>query len=111
MHASQHTYSCSKCLVHLMHFMHFASYRHEMAVLAGHPVLEGDAIKTTTNTVYEMMKQLGQEGRLEHDYELISPPGGPPPAVDEIPLPPTSHQPLPAIPLPVHVGCRGRGSV
>ena len=76
-----------------------------MAALPGSPIIEGVAVKTNPNTAYEMMKQYGQGGRLADDYELInSPPGGPPPDVDEkydIPSPPTPHQPLPAIPLPV----------
>ena len=75
-----------------------------MAKLAESPVI-GVAVKTNPNTAYEMMKQHGQGGRLVDDYEPISsPPGGPPPDVDEkydIPSPPTSHQPLPAIPPPV----------
>ena len=71
--------------------------------MAGSPVIGGDGLKTTTNTAYEMMKQRGQGGRMEDDYELVnSPPGGPPPDIDEeydIPSPPTPHQPLPPPPV------------
>ena len=71
--------------------------------MAGSPVIGGDVLETTTNTAYEMVKQRGQGGRLEDDYELVnSPPGGPPPDIDEkydIPLPPLApHQPLPPPP-------------
>ena len=64
--------------------------------------MEGVAITTTTNTAYEVMKQGGeQEGG--HEYELVSSPGGSPPAKDlegayEIPSLSTPHQPLPAVP-------------
>ena len=74
-----------------------------MSVVAGSPVIGGDVLKTTTNTAYEMMKQRGQGGRMEDDYELInSPPGGPPPDIDgkyDIPSPPAPHQPLPPPPV------------
>ena len=74
-----------------------------MAVLSGSPVTRGDALKTTTNTAYEMMKQREQGGRLEDDYEPISgPPGGSPPDSDEkydIPSPPVPQQPLPPPPV------------
>ena len=73
-----------------------------MAEMVGSPVIERVAVNTNPNTAYE---QHGQRGRLADDYEPISsPPGGPPPDVDEkydIPSPPTPHQPLPAIPPPV----------
>ena len=58
-----------------------------MAVLAGSPVAEGDALKTITNTAYEKMKQKGQGGRLEDDYEYMSSsPGDPPPDNDDMSL-------------------------
>ena len=51
--------------------------RHALGPL---PPVPGSRIATSTNTAYEMMKQGaqggGQEG--EHEYELVSPPGGPP---------------------------------
>ena len=78
--------------------------RHELPVLPGSPVIEGVAITTTPNTAYEMMKQ---GGRVGGEYEVVnSPPGGPPLSKDlegmyEVPSPPSSHQPMPAIPLPV----------
>ena len=64
---------------------------------------------TTTNTAYEKMKQRGQEGRLEDDYEYMnSSPGGPPPDNDEkydMSSPYTRagrpHQPLPPTPHPL----------
>ena len=65
---------------------------------------KGGALTTTTNPAYEMTKQGGQES---HEYELVGvSPGTAPPiakAADKtylMPSPP-SHQPLPAIPLPV----------
>ena len=77
--------------------------RLEMSVVTGSPVIGGDVLETTTNAAYEMMKQRGQGGRMEDDYELInSPPGGPPPNIDEkydIASPPAPHQPLPLPPV------------
>ena len=73
-----------------------------MAELAGSPGIEGVAITTNPNTAYELMKQHGQGGRIEDDYEVVM--AGPPPDVDEkydIPSLPASHQPLPGIPCPV----------
>ena len=81
--------------------------RHELTMLPGSPVIEGVAITTTPNTAYEMMKQ---GGRVGGEYKVVnSPPGGPPLSKDlegmyevyEVPSPPSSHQPVPAIPLPV----------
>ena len=70
-------------------------------MLPGSPVIEGVAITTTPNTAYEKMKQ----GRgVGGEYEVVnSPPGAPPLSKDlegmyEVPLPPSSHQP---VPLPV----------
>ena len=92
-------------LVHMSSPPNSPYHRLEMAVLAGSPVIEGDTLKTTTNTAYEMMKQRGQGGRLEDDYEYMSSsPEGPPPDIDEkydIPSPSAPHQPLPPIPPPV----------
>ena len=55
------------------------------------------AIATSTNTAYEMTKQGGQGGGQErgHEYELVSPPGGPPvgEGTYEIPSPPAPQQP------------------
>ena len=71
-----------------------------MTVLDGSQVTETVPINTTSNTAYEVMKQHGQEGRLGNE-SISSPPGGPPPDVDEkyeVVSPPTSHQPLPAAP-------------
>ena len=84
------------------------SHRHGLVPLPGSPAVEAVAITTTTNTAYEVMKQGGgQEG--DHEYELVSSPGGPPHAKDlegayEIPSLPTPHQPLPAVPPPGSVG-------
>ena len=84
------------------------SHRHGLVPLPGSPAVEAIAITTTTNTAYEVMKQGGgQEG--DHEYELVSSPGGPPHAKDlegayEIPSLPTPHQPLPAVPPPGSVG-------
>ena len=78
------------------------SHRHGLVPLPGSTAVEAVAITTTTNTAYEVMKQGGgQEG--DHEYELVSSPGGPPPAKDlegayEIPSLPTPLQPLPAVP-------------
>ena len=57
-------------------FVVFSS-RHALGPL---PPVPGSRIATSTNTAYEMMKQGAQEGGQEgeHEYELISPPGGPP---------------------------------
>ena len=79
--------------------------------------MEAVAITTTTNTTYEVMKQGTQGGGQEedHEYELVSSPGGHLLAKDlegayEIPSLPTPHQPLPAVPpaeatpTPGHVG-------
>ena len=77
-----------------------------MTTLPGSAVTKGVAITTTANTAYDRMKQ---GGSLESEYELVSyPSGGPPPAkylegMYEVPLPPPSRQPLPAIPLPVAI--------
>ena len=85
--------------------IHSHVFRLEMAVLAGSPVTEGDALKTTTNTAYEKMKQRGQGGRLEDDYEYMSTsPGDPPPDNDEkydMSPPYAPHQPLPPTPCPM----------
>ena len=58
-------------------------------------------MKTTTNTVYEVIKQRGQGGRMEDDYAVInSPSGGPPPDIDvkyDIVSSPAPHQPLPPL--------------
>ena len=55
------------------------------------------AIATSTNTAYEMTKQGGQGGRQErgHEYELVSPPGGPPvgEGTYKVPSHPTPQQP------------------
>ena len=80
-----------------------------MAGLAGSPQLEPVAIKTITNTAYEMTKQQEQGGRLEDDYEPISsPPEGSTHRAGSIPPPPISHQPLnispPVAPLVRQVG-------
>ena len=73
-----------------------------MAVLAGSPVAEGDALKTNTNTAYEKMKQREQGGRLEDEYEYMSgSPGDPPPEKYNMSSPYTPHQPLPPTPYPV----------
>ena len=53
------------------------SHRHGLVPLACSPAVETVAITTTTNTAYEVMKQGGgQEG--DHEYELVSSPGGAP---------------------------------
>ena len=81
-------------------------HRLEMSVVTGSPVIGGDVLKTTTNTAYEVMKQRGQGGRMEDDYELInSPPGAPPPDIDEkydiaSPLAPQQPLPLPSVAPP-----------
>ena len=81
-------------------------HRHELVALPGSPMsaVKGVSITTTTNAAYEMVKQEGGT----HEYDLVSEPPGtyPPPAKDlgvayETPSLPPSHQPLPAIPLPV----------
>ena len=72
----------------------FFSSRHALGPL---PPAPGSRITTSTNTAYEMMKQgaqgWGQVG--EHEYELVSPPGGPSVGVSayEIPSPPAPQQP------------------
>ena len=74
-------------------FVVFSS-RHALGPL---PPAPGSRIVTCTNTAYEMMKQgaqgWGQVG--EHEYELVSPPGGPPvgEGVYEIPSSPAPQQP------------------
>ena len=77
--------------------------RFELTGLPSPAVVEGVAIKTSTNAAYEMMKQGGEP---EEGYEEVaSPPRGPPPANQEVMYevlsPPPSHDPLPAIPPPV----------
>ena len=74
--------------------------RLEMAELAGSPGIEGVAITTNPNTAYGLMKQQGQGGRIELDYEVMTGVPTPDPYYS-IPSPPTTHQPLPAIPRPV----------
>ena len=65
--------------VHIASLTNSPYHRLEMTELAGSPVIEEVAVKTNSNTAYEMMKQYGQGGRLADDYEPISsPPGGPP---------------------------------
>ena len=66
-------------------------------------MVEGVSIKTSSNAAYEMLKQGGEP---EEGYEEVaSPPRGPPPAnregMYEVPSPPPSRDPLPAIPPPV----------
>ena len=78
-------------------------YRFELTDLPSPAVVEGVAIKTSSNAAYEMMKQ-GEE--QEEGYEPVaSPPRGLPPAnqevMYEVPSPPPSRDPLPAIPPPV----------
>ena len=55
------------------------------------------AIATSTNAAYEMTKQGGKGGGQErgHEYELVSPPGGPPvgEGTYEIPSHPAPQQP------------------
>ena len=55
------------------------------------------AIATSTNAAYEMTKQGCQGGGQErgYEYELVSPPGGPPvgEGLYEIPSPPAPQQP------------------
>ena len=66
-------------------------------------MVEGVAIKTSSNAAYEMMKQGGEPE--EGCEEVASPLRGPPPAnqegMYEVPSPPPSRDPLPAIPPPV----------
>ena len=54
-------------------------------------------IATSTNAAYEMTKQGGQGGGQErgHEYELVSPPGGPPvgEGTYKVPSHPTPQQP------------------
>ena len=66
----------------------FFSSRHALGPL---PPVPGSRIATCTNTAYEMMKQGAQGGRQEgeHEYEVISPPGGPPAGK----VPPAPQQP------------------
>ena len=72
--------------------MHFHVFRLEMAGLAQFPVTKEDTLKTTTNTGYEI---IGEEGRLEDYYDLVStPPGGPPPDIDE-------KYDIPSLPAPI----------
>ena len=87
-------------------FMHDVMYhmcRFELTGLPSPAVVEGVSIKTSSNAAYEMMKQGGEP---EEGYEEVaSPPRGPPPAnqevMYEVPSPPPSRDPLPAIPPPV----------
>ena len=74
-----------------------------MTVRDGSQVTERVDINTTRNTTYEMMKHHGQGGRLEKE-SISSPPGSPPPNVDEkyeVVSLPTFYQILKAIPPPV----------
>ena len=72
-----------------------------MTTLPGSPDVKDVAFTTTTNRAYEPIKH---GGRLEDEYDLVSPPEGPPGVyVNVVPSPPapSSHQPLPAVPPPV----------
>ena len=80
-------------------------HRHGLVPLPGSPAVEAVAITTITNTAYEVMKQGRQGGEQEgdHEYELVSSPGAPPPAKNlegayEIPSLPAPQQPLPTMP-------------
>ena len=68
-----------------------------MTILPGSPDVRGVAI--TSNRAYEPIKH---KGRLEDEYDLVSPPESPPGVdVNVVPSPPPlSHQPLPAVPPP-----------
>ena len=72
----------------------FPFHRHAVSPLS--PATD-IAIATSTNAAYEMTKQGGQGGGQErgHEYELVSPPGGPPvgEGMYEIPSPPAPQQP------------------
>ena len=77
--------------------------RFELTGLPSPAVVESVAIKTSSNAAYEMMKQGGEPE--EGCEEVASPLRGPPPAnqevMYEVPSPPPSRDPLPAIPPPV----------
>ena len=91
----------SYSLAHMCSLPNSPYHRLEMSVVTGSPVL-GDVLEATTNTAYEVMKQRGQGGRMEDDYNLVnSPPGAPLPDIDEdydIVSSPAPHKPLPVIP-------------
>ena len=60
---------------------------------------EVDAVTTTTNPAYELMKQRGEEwGEGTYEYEVLSTSSGAGPSITTSPI---SRQPLPIIPLPV----------
>ena len=63
---------------YLVHFPIRTSYYRK--VVAGSSVIEGVSIQTTTNIVYEVMKQQGLDGeKLKDEHEVVGgPPGGPP---------------------------------
>ena len=46
--------------------------RLEMAELGGSPGIERITITTNPNTAYEVVKQHGQGGRIEDDYEVVA---------------------------------------
>ena len=68
----------------------FPFHRHAVSTLS--PAQDA-AIATSTNAAYEMTKQGSQGGgrKRRHEYELVSPPGGPPvgEGTYEVPSPPT----------------------
>ena len=93
------SYLSSLFNAHLLFFY----IRFELTGLPSPTKVQGVAIKTSNNAAYEMMKQGGEP---EEGYEEVaSPPRGPPPAnqegMCEVPSPPPSRDPLPAIPPPV----------
>ena len=58
-------------MIHAISHYTIFSDRHETTTLPGSPDVKGVAITTTTNRAYEPIKH---GGKLEDEYDLVSPP-------------------------------------